>query len=101
MYAEGDEDNEFIPIPAGVYSTLMRDRVLSTLGGKYYTVRGNRIVVHADLIGEGVAGVDVQLCVADISALGPNDILPVSADMQGKLVEYALQLLLNKTETDA
>jgi len=106
VYPSGRRDEEWMPLPAGVYSFIMKDRLINPINCKCYTWGSNRfITIHDDLIGAGIDTVDIELCVADLSTLGDNDPLPVPGDMEPQLIQTVLQIFgfevpTNKKQSD-
>lgn len=77
----------FIPMLAGQNYLLQSDTLLNDLMGNVgYTPNGRTIVYTRDLLLMGITKVDMKLVIFDLSQYGINDILPIPADMEDKII---------------
>ena len=91
VYPSGSPEKEFIPLPQGVYNTLKGTNIFNPIDTDFYTWDNKHITIYADLLGANIPTVDVKLCIADLSAMGDNDILPISADVQADIVNKVVE----------
>jgi hypothetical protein len=98
-----DALNQYIPMQAG-QSFLLKaqtDLVNNLLGYVGYEVKDGYIVFTEDITAtQMVTAVDIQLVVMDTSKYGDYDILPLPADMAGKIVTDCFNLLKQQLPND-
>lgn len=106
VYPSGYPEQEYIPIRTGQINLLRADKMLNPLAAKTYSVSGNQVVIHSDIIGEGVHKLDMQLCAFDISHYGEYDPLPVPADMEEQCIirvcqAFGIEVPIEKADNKA
>lgn len=99
VYPHGEPENEFDPLPAGMFSTFIKERLVNPIAAQTYTAEQGRVVIHTDLVGAGVTGVDMKLCVLDMSMYGEDDILPVTPEHEQQIVTEVLQIFGFEVQT--
>lgn len=92
VYPTGQPSKEYIPLRTGFINLLSADKLLNPLASKTYSVHGNHVVIHADIVGAGVTELDMQLCVMDISKYGDYDVLPIPGDIEEQAMISVLKI---------
>lgn len=87
VYPSGQPQNEYIPIPTGIFYIWTKDRLVSPISMSLYYWDSRYIHIQSDLIGSGISTVDVKLCIMDIDTYDDNDVLPLSADQGAELIK--------------
>lgn len=82
----------YINLPSGMYQTLLGDKLMNPINTHFYTWEGMRIIIFDDLVGAGISGVDIQLCIMDLSLYGENDPLPIPADMEAAIIDEVVKM---------
>ena len=92
VYPYGRPDLAYIPVPPNVVFQVQKDKMISPIGKKCYSVNGKRVVIYDNLIGAGVTKLNVQLAVMDIETLDDNDVLPIPADMISEIHTVVVEI---------
>ena len=105
VYPAGRPDLSYIPVPPNVVYQIQKDRMISPIGRKCFSVSGKNIVVYDDLLNSNVTQLNVQLAVMDIDSLDDNDILPIPADMISEIHQAVVEIYkgeqhLKRTESN-
>lgn len=93
VYPPDEPENEFDPLPPGIYNLWKEDKLLSPLDNGWYTWDGNKVTIWKDLVGGGMSAVDMKICTVDFRLLGDSAILPIPVDLEAQLVATVVQLL--------
>lgn len=94
-------DEPFIPVPSGLWGIVKPQALLGDLSGLIgYEVFGKDIVFTKNLPGLGVNSVFVRLVGVDISTVSDYDMIPISADMEAKIVDYVYKQLVQLPPAD-
>jgi hypothetical protein len=86
---------EYIPIPSGQMGMVVKQRLMSDLLGQTgYEVRNKEIIFTRDLtaLTPAVTGVDMWLVVMDMSRYSDYELLPITADMEAKVVDTVYKM---------
>lgn len=96
---------QFIPLQAGQTAHIMQQKLINTLLDQvgYEPAPGGYIIFTEDLLARAVpiTGVDIQLVVADLDQYSDFDLLPLSADMAGDIVQEVYQKLLQTPQQES
>jgi hypothetical protein len=85
----------FIPVPAGQFSHVLTQRLMSDLLGQIgYEVRGKEIWYTKDLPAQvpSITTVNMQLAVLDISRYSDYELLPINADLEAEVVDIVYKM---------
>lgn len=94
-------DNPFIPLQSGQFGILKAVKELGNLSGIVgYEPVGGRVIFTEDIFTQGVTEVYMQLLVFDISVLDEYDIMPITPDMEARIVSSVLNVLLQTQVSD-
>ncbi len=89
---------DFIPIPRGQMNMLLDQPLISDLLGQVgYELRDRgRILFTKDLTAQSpkVMTVDIELVVADFSQFSDDDLLPLDADLEAKVLNEVVAMFL-------
>lgn len=99
VYPHGEPENEFDPLPAGMYVTFSKERLVNPIATQTYTAEQGRIIIHADLVGGGVKSVDIKLCVFDMTLYGLDEILPVTPEHEQQIITEVMQMFGFEVQT--
>lgn len=92
VYPSGLPEDEFIPLPPGMFGHLRKGGVYNGINAITYTQEARYVDVHSDLIGAGITTVDMKLVVVDPAALGDYDPLPIGPDMELDVIKEVVRL---------
>lgn len=99
VFPSGYPEKELMPIPSGVYNTWINEKILNPLNTMIYSWDSRRVTIYDDLVGAGVQSVDIKLAVVDVATLSDNDILPLSADLENKVIELIVARFQGEPDT--
>jgi hypothetical protein len=96
-----DIDNPFIPLQSGQYGIIKGIKDLGSLSGLvgYEPVR-NEIIYTKNIHAEGTTKVFIRLLVSSIAAIDEYDFLPLTPDMEARIVVNILNVLRNIQPAD-
>jgi hypothetical protein len=94
IYNPDDPDCVYIPILPGLWTSFVKDKLISDAGGQiFYETYGN-IVEYK--VNPKVNAVSMKLVIQDISSYSDNDLLPISADHAKIAIDQAFQYFANQ-----
>lgn len=96
-----DIDVPFIPLQSGQFGIIKGLKDLGLLSGFIgYEPVNTEIIFTRNIHGEGITKVYMRLLVHDISAIDEYDFLPITPDMEARIVTNILNVLLQKPQAD-
>jgi hypothetical protein len=81
-------DFPFIPLMRGYRALMRTDELLNDLFGQIsYEPKNNYVLFNKDITLFDLTTVTIELCVLDMSLYGVNDVLPIPADFEQKIID--------------
>jgi hypothetical protein len=94
-------DEPYIPLQSGQYGIIKGLKELGEISGLvgYEPVNGE-IIFTENIYGQGVTKVFIQLLVADIASVDEYDFLPITPDMESRIVVSCLEVMRSIAPAD-
>lgn len=103
VYSKSDPDNPYIPIPSGFAFAaygVSHNSMAAVLGSlTCYEVSGNILRFNKSVAEIGNQA-NVELLIVDIATLSPFSTMPIPPEMEGAVLNRAVQLLLPSASDD-
>jgi len=87
-------------IPSGSMKYWVKNRYVSPLHNRLFTVNGKKVTIYDDWFGVGYNEVDVQLVISDISSMSENEPLPIPADFREEIIARVLAIFTQESDTN-